>query len=155
MKNILLILPVVLLLAAGCSLTSNVDLNSSNNQLNAPINSPSVTTDTVSQKFVDQPYYSYSYLISGDTLSADAQQALAGFTLTKKTLPDGTTQIDLKAQKAEYKDQQYILKSGEQLYFVEKFLADDRDNQENNILDDQAAVVDSQGNVVTAPTSWK
>ncbi|MFA6995079.1 MAG: hypothetical protein WC249_01570 [Patescibacteria group bacterium] len=155
MKNILFILPVVLLLAAGCSLTSNVDLNSSNNQPNTPTNSPSVTTDTVSQKFVDQPYYSYSYLISGDTLSTDAQQALAGFALTKKALPDGTTQIDLKAQKAEYKDQQYILKSGEQLYFVEKFLADDQNNQENNILDDQAAVVDSQGNVVTAPISWK
>lgn len=112
------------------------------------------TTTVTTQKFVDQDYYKSAYLISGATLSADAKKALAGFTMSKKALPDGTTSILLKAQKAEYHDQTYVLKTGEQLYFIEKSLVDDAGNVENNINDDSAAVVDGQGNVVQAPAVW-
>jgi hypothetical protein len=84
----------------------------------------------------------------------DAKLALTGFILTKKKLANGTTQIDLKAQKTEYRNQQYILHDGEQLYLIEQFLEDDQNNQENNLLDDQAIVVDAQGNIVGLPTPF-
>lgn len=105
-------------------------------------------------KFAEQEYAKSAYLISGETLSADAKTALAGFVMTKKALPDGTTSVMLKAQKPEYHDQTYTLKAGEQLYFIDKFLADDAAGQEKNINDDTGVVVNAEGNVVQAPTDW-
>ena len=145
MKKTLLI-PAMLLLLAGC--TAQTPTNTTQDNTNA-------SATTGSQKFSDQPYYSYSYLISGDTLSADAKTALAGFDLNKQVMPDGTTQIMLKAQKAEYHDQQYTLQPGQQLYFLERMLGDDQNNNENNLGDDSAVVVDAQGNVVQPPADWR
>lgn len=106
-------------------------------------------------KFSEQEYAKNAYLISGDApLSADAKTALTGFVMTKKALTDGTTEISLEAQKAEYHDQQYILKTGEQLYFIDRFLQDDQNGSEVNIKDDTGVVVDAGGNVVQAPTDW-
>ena len=107
------------------------------------------------QKFADQDYFKTAYLISGVTLSADAKMALTGFTMTKKTMPDGTTSIMLKALKPEYKDQSYTLKTGEQLYFIEKFLQDDANGTESNIGDDGAVIVNAEGNVVSGPMFGK
>jgi hypothetical protein len=146
MKKILGVLPVILLLAAGCSLGAATDVH---NTAITP-----AATSTASRKLADQPYASYAYLISTDNLSVDAKLALTGFILTKKKLANGTTQIDLKAQKTEYRNQQYILHDGEQLYLIEQFLEDDQNNQENNLLDDQAIVVDAQGNIVGLPTPF-
>jgi hypothetical protein len=144
------------LLVAGCSyLPSTVPTPTAVPSVSPAVsqgnNSPAAAA---SLKFSDQTYYSYSYLISGDNLSADAQTALTGFTLNKQVLADGNTQIKLTATNPEYKDQQYILKPGEQLYFIEKFLGDDQGGKEGNILDDMAVVVDAQDNVVQAPVSW-
>ncbi|MCL5008876.1 MAG: hypothetical protein M1400_00860 [Patescibacteria group bacterium] len=144
-KKIFVVFALSALLAAGCNKTV------SNSQNNAAPQSPGG-----SQKLADQPYYKYAYLISGGTLSPEAKKALAGFSLDKKTLTDGNLQITLTAQKAEYHNQQYVLHSGEQLYFIEKFLADDKSetNEEKNMKDDSAVVVDSQGNIVGQPTAW-
>ncbi len=144
-KKILVVFALSALLAAGCNKTA---VSSQSNAV--------PQSQGGSQKLVDQPYYKYAYLISGGTLSPEAQKALAGFSLDKKTLTDGNVQITLTAQKAEYHNQQYVLHSGEQLYFIEKFLADDKSetNEEKNLKDDSAVVVDSQGNIVGQPTVW-
>jgi hypothetical protein len=133
LKKIIIVLPVMFFLAACAG---------------AP-----AKKGAASNKFSDQPYFNSSYLVSSDSLSPDAQQALSGFHLEKQTSPDGTTLISLKAQKPEYHDQQYNLKPGEQLYFIDKFLADDSGG-ERMINDDTAVVVDSQGNVVEPPKDW-
>jgi hypothetical protein len=113
------------------------------------------TTETVvPQKFADQEYAKVSYLISGPTISADAQKAIVGFQLTKKALPDGMTEITLKSQKPEYHDQVYVLKAGEQLYFIEKFLQDDENGEEKNIMDDTAVVVGADGMVIAPPRDF-
>jgi len=147
MKKILLVLPAMLLILAGCgspaASPSNTDTSSS-----------SSTQPSGAQKFSDQSYYSNSYLVSGDNLSADAQRALAGFQLQKKSMPDGTTQITLKALEPAYHDQSYTLKPGEQLYFIDRNLGDDAGGQENYIGEDSAAVVDAQGNVVQPPAGF-
>ena len=48
----------------------------------------------------------------------------------------------------EYKDQVYTVKTGEKLYFIEKFLQDDQNGEEKNIKDDTAVLVDTEGYVV-------
>lgn len=137
MKNFFLALGIILLLLLGWFLYSR-----SGNQPGL------ITSAPGGQKFSDQSYYNSAYLISSDTLSSDAQKALTGFQMDKRSMPDGTMQITLKALEPSYHDQQYTLKPGEQLYFIEKFWADDQSGQENNINDDTAVIVDSQGNVI-------
>lgn len=106
------------------------------------------------QKLADQEYAKSAYLISGETLSSDAKLALTGFTMSQEKNADGTTTITLKAQKEEYHDQVYTLKPGEQLYFIEKFLRDDENNEEKNINDDTAVIVDAAGMIVEAPRDF-
>ncbi len=143
----------VLFLAAGCSNGSNYS-----SQTPPITNQNSTTTQTSGgKKFSDQSYYKSSYLISGNAVSLDAKNAMAGFSMGKQTLADGNTQITLTAKKSGYHDQQYTLRPGDQLYFIEKFLGDDsaEKNEEQNTIDDSAVVVDSQGNIVSGPTVWE
>jgi hypothetical protein len=142
----LIFLGVILL--AGCGSSQN---NTSQSTGSAGNGNAGAQTAAIGQKFSDQSYASRSFMISGDTLSADAQNALSGFQLSKNTVPDGTTQINLKALQPQYHDQSYTLKPGEQLYFIEKFMGDDVAGQDANINDDSAVVVDSRGNVVQGP----
>ncbi len=150
MKKILLVLPVAVLFLAGCGNVSSSNSSNSNNSTGGSLSAKSSSA----VKFSDQAYAKNAYLISADTLSADAKMALAGFQMSKKTLPDGSVQIDLKALESQYHDQSYTLKSGEQLYFIDKFLGDDQGEKEANIGDDTAAIVDASGNVVSGPNGF-
>lgn len=147
MKKTLLIIPVTLLLLAGCNEVQTTTSPSSSK--------PPVTASPASKKFTDQSYYNKSYLISEDTLNEDAQKAISGFKLDKQSLLDGTKQITLKALNPEYHDQAYTLKTGEQLYFIEKFMGDEPTiEDEKNLKDDTAVVVDSQGFVTQEPRDF-
>src|ERR1035437_6806619 len=75
--------------------------------------------------FADSPLSKNAYLISNPTLDSKAEEATMGFTITRKTMPDGSMQISLTTQNPAYKNQTYTVKPGEKLYFIEKFLADD------------------------------
>ena len=144
MKKLFWFLPLMVLLLSGCGQSANTNAS----KTGAPSAQSSV------QKFSDQPYYSRSYLISAETLSPEAQAAIAGFQLTKQPQADGSVQIFLKATESQYHDQQYSLKPGEQLYFIDRTLSDDPSGKEINIGDDTAVIVDSQGNVVQPPTGF-
>lgn len=100
------------------------------------------------QKLADQNYAQSAYLISSDTLSPNAQLALSGFQIDKKSMPNGITVITLKALNSSYSDQQYTLKPGEQLYFIEKTLVDDSEGKEMNPNDDTAVIVNMNGDVI-------
>ncbi len=162
MKKILWILPLTALFLYGCgqvagnnSTTNPTTGKTSQKNSNTPttiVDTPTPSNSTV--KFAEQSYFKNAYLISTDTLSTEAKTALAGFKMDKQTLPDGTIQINLKALEPQYHDQSYTLKDGEQLYFIDKFLADDSSGTESNIGDDTAVIVDSQGNVVQQPTGF-
>jgi len=99
-------------------------------------------------KLSDSPNANNAYLISGDSLNDAAKTATSGFNIQKTSNPDGTTTISLTSSNPEYKDQSYTLQSGEQLYFIERALGDDSGNQEGNLGDDMAIVVDAQGYIV-------
>jgi len=152
MKKLLFILPAVLLLVAGCGYAATSPKNTVGGNLPAVSNIAGTNGSTANpsqQKFSDSPYYSSSSLISGDTLSAAAQNALTGFTLSKQTLADGTTQINLTAKETGYQNQSYNLKPGEQLYFTELNPGDDSSGKERNQGDDFGTVVDASGYIVS------
>ena len=50
---------------------------------------------------------------------------MAGFAMTTKVMPDGSAQVTLTAQNPLYKTQQYMVKPGDTLYFIERNLKDD------------------------------
>ena len=145
MKKLLWAFPVAVLFLSGCSYSPGSNSTTTTSPTTAP---------SASQKFSDQPYFSRAYLISSDTLSSAAQAALAGFKMDKQTLPDGTVQINLKALESQYHDQSYTLKAGQQLYFIDMTMGDDRSATEINIADDTAVIVDSQGNIIQPPTGF-
>jgi len=140
-KKSLFLLALVPLFLAGCGNSNST-------------NKSGIHASTALQKFSDQSYAANAYLISSEPLGADAQKAISGFQMTKLSMPDGTTQVTLKALEPQYHDQRYSLQTGDQLYFIDKFLADDSQNKETNINDDTAVVVNSQGYVVSGPSNF-
>jgi hypothetical protein len=101
------------------------------------------------QKFSDSEDFKYSYKIFPGALSAQVKQAMAGFAFTTKAMPDGSTQITLTSQNKFYKTQQYAVKSGYSLYFIERMMGDDNEQEDSDrtIRDDTAVLVDPQGNI--------
>lgn len=113
---------------------------------------PAVTSATTSvMKFKDQPYVQFAYEVDPNGLNAlspTLKLALSGFTLTAKKTINGSTVVSFKSINTEYHDQQYTLRPGDKLYFIEKNLKDDQDGQEKYLQDDTAVVVDKDGNIV-------
>ena len=114
-----------------------------------PSASNSIKTNASSQiKFADSPDAINAYLISTDSYDAKTQTALAGFKVDRKVLADGTQQINLIAQDPTYQSQSYTVQPGQSLYFIEKFLQDDKNGQEKNMGDDSAILVGADGYII-------
>ncbi len=100
-------------------------------------------------KLADTRYWNYAHLISGDApLDQGAQAAISGFHMEKQNLSDGSVQITLKAISPQYHDQQYVVKPGQKLYFIEGSFGDDAGGNEYALGDDTAVVVDADGYIV-------
>lgn len=108
----------------------------------------SSTNTSSPQKFADSADYQYAYLISGPTLGAQAETAITGFDLSKTTQADGATVYRLKAKESGYFDQQYTVKPGQSLYFIESSMGHDHGDVDERLNDDTAAVVDTNGYIV-------
>ena len=87
-------------------------------------------------------------MISSDPLSADAERALDGFKMNKKTQSDGSVEINLVALKNNYVNQSYVVKPGQKLYFIETSWVEDGPSYDGSLSDDGAVLVDSDGYVV-------
>jgi len=150
--SLLLASLLVFMLAITACTTNSISNNTSNNIPTTTGSNPLVNStappDTSKVKLVDSPNGKFAFLISGDTINSDAKAALAGFNLDKTSNADGTTIIKLTSTNTEYVDQTYTLKNGEQLYFIERSMGDDSNNQEFNLGDDTAVIVDSEGYIV-------
>jgi hypothetical protein len=118
-----------------------------------PVAAPNMSNNNM-MKLSDSPYADYAYLISGDQLSPETQQAISGFSINKQANSDGTTTVNLIALNPEYQNQSYTIKSGQSLYFIEKSMGDDGNGAENFLGDDHAIVVDSSGYIVQGPTTF-
>ena len=109
------------------------------------------TATPVTQKFVDSDLAQYAYQIFPGPLSDQTKKMTAGFTIKNQSQPDGSTIVSLTSTNPEYKNQQYTVKSGQSLYFIEKFGGDDNSTEDKdaNLKDDTAVLVDSSGNIVS------
>jgi hypothetical protein len=112
--------------------------------------STTATATTNKQKFSDSSDFQYGYKIFPGALSSSAKEAMAGFAFTTKTMPDGSTQITLTSQNKFYKTQQYVVKPGSSLYFIERMMGDDDSEKDTDAryTDDTAIIVDVQGYIV-------
>jgi hypothetical protein len=121
------------------------DYNMSSSSIMKPTMTPKPTA--IMQKFSDSSDFQYAYKIFPGAISVESKQAMSGFMMITKTLPDSSTQIVLTAQELGYTSQQYIVKPGDTLYFIERNLQDDNPQEDSdaNSHDDTAVLVDSQG----------
>jgi hypothetical protein len=140
-KNVLIIVGIIviglILFFAGSAKTSQPSATQASNVISSQ-----------QLKFADTPDAQHAYLISVDSYDATTSLALAGFSVGHTILADGSRQYTLVAQNPEYKNQTYIVKTGQKLYFIERMLGDDSDNEERNVRDDSAVLVDAGGFVV-------
>ena len=108
-----------------------------------------VIAKTTNIKFATSPYAKISYLVSGNTLSPQAQRVLAGYQFGKTKLADGDTQITLHSTSTFAKPQVYTLTHGEKFYLVDSTLGDDSLERDYNPNNDKAIIVNQNGYVVT------
>lgn len=100
------------------------------------------------RKFADNPLSQKAYLIAPITgeLSADAKKALTGWDVKTTDNPDGSLQVDLSPQETGDVKQQFTLKPGYKLYFIELSPADDSATEgDANRGDDIGVLVDQNG----------
>lgn len=144
-NSIIIIVTIIVLLIIGFLIYNNSKGENQNN----PYSNSSVSTIHSSQElFANSALAQNAHLISAPTFDTATEQALSGFTVTKKALPDGSTQITLNSQNSEYQTQTYVVKLGQKLYFIENFLADDTGTADKNVKDDTAVLVDENGYIV-------
>ena len=117
--------------------------------LNVGTSSPA-TVATTTVKFSSEPYYSFAYQIypKTSTQSSAQKQALSGFLLSSKKNTDGSVTVTLTPTNSKFSIQHYTVLPGETLYFIERSLRDDTNNQDYFPMDDTAVIVDHAGNVV-------
>jgi hypothetical protein len=108
-----------------------------------------VVANATNIKFASSPYAKISYLVSGNTLSPQAQRILAGYQFGKTQLADGGTQITLHSTSTFAKPQVYTLTPGEKFYLVDSVSGDDSLERDYNPGDDKAIIVNQNGYVVT------
>ncbi len=86
---------------------------------------------------------------SAGQISAQAKQAMTGYDMQTKDMGNGTTAVTLTPSGQPGQAKTYQVKTAQSLYFVEKRSGDDQAGSDNNLEDDNAIVVDSQGFVVS------
>jgi len=150
-KKLTAIVIIILIIIVGVwAIVSSLRNKNSNLGLNN--NNPKITNNsnlvTAKQLFSSSPLSQNAFLISTPTYDANTKTALIGFNVIQKPLADGSNEITLNSQNKEYKTQVYTVKSGEKLYFIENFLADDSGNTDRNLKDDTAVLVDADGYIM-------
>ncbi|MDE1850583.1 MAG: hypothetical protein KGH54_02190 [Candidatus Micrarchaeota archaeon] len=96
--------------------------------------------------FASTQYAPFAYLISSATLSAQAQAALSGFTLSRSSSQNGTDTITL-TYLGDGSKQAIVLRPKYSLYFIETSFGDDGFGSESSLGDDGIVLVDPNGYV--------
>lgn len=104
---------------------------------------------TKGTNLLNSPLGKFAYQIAPGDIAPETQMKLSGFTIDKTTQADGSIMVKLTPKDSEDQNQQYIIKTGEKLYFIEQTTIDDQPNQntDKNLRDDYGVIVDSQGNI--------
>ena len=97
--------------------------------------------------FSSSPYAPYSYLVSGDNLSQQAQSALAGFNLSSSNLKNGSRLITVSVVGTSI-NKTFALASGDKLYIIETSFGDDGFHFDSSLGDDGFIITDPNGYIV-------
>ena len=125
---------------------SSGTVGTTSNTMSGQGSTSSGSQQTQQIKLLDTKYRNYAYLISGATMDTATQRALAGFQVQKESQSDGSVKITLNALESQYHDQQYIVKPGQKLYFIETSFGDDSGtNGVFSLGDDGAVILDANG----------
>lgn len=152
MKKRAIALTAVVVVAAVIAIVA-ISLTLKPHSSGQAINSQSPSSAQGNALFSQSQYYQFSYLIFPGALSPNAKKAITGFNLDLKNNSDGSTTVNLVAVNPEYKTQEYTVKPGEKLYFIERTLRDDSSGEDMFPSDDMAVVVDSNGYIIQGPGS--
>ncbi len=92
------------------------------------------------------PLFQYAYEISPNVAN-DAKAAMVGFSMTSEKQADGSMIVTLAPKDSDDQSQQYIVKSGQILYYIEQTPFDDKNDQDKdlNYRDDYGIITDSNG----------
>jgi hypothetical protein len=99
-------------------------------------------------KLADSPLGQFAFKIAPGDISPETQKIMAGFgAVTSKPADDGSIVVTLTPKDSEDQNQQYTVKKGESLYFVETTPLDDKADQDQdfNYRDDYGVIVDQNG----------
>ena len=80
-------------------------------------------------------------------MSDAAKKAITGFDIKTQKLADGSTQVNFVPKDSDDQSQQYIVKAGNTLYFVEMTVMDDKPDADKdlNYRDDYGIITDANG----------
>ncbi|MDE1869408.1 MAG: hypothetical protein KGH71_00280 [Candidatus Micrarchaeota archaeon] len=119
----------------------------SSNIAGAGANLTNQSTQSNRTLFSNSPYSQFSYLVSSNALTYQAQAALAGFNLTKTQLANGSTEMKISVIGTNI-NQTVLLSPGYKEYVVETSFGEDNGNFDGSLADDGFVTVDQNGYVV-------
>lgn len=163
-KNIIIgVLVLIIVLETGYLFVSKKSLNTQNtanpntqNRMNtvrslppagpnAKGNGPIILSKGMNLK--NTPLFRYAYQIAPGTLSSSAEAAMVGWNIVTKTQNDGSVTVTLTPKDSKDQNQQYTVRQGQTLYFIEQTKFDDNPtaDQDLNYRDDYGIIVDQNG----------
>lgn len=155
MKNIIIVLLVVLVAVEGVFLLKQkpkpavegamTAVSPTPRPSGAPAGRPPLLTRGM--KLTGSPMEKFAFKIAPGAIPDASQKMLTGFTVTSKTLTDGSIQVDLVPKDTDDQFQSYTLKKGNSLYFIEMTQTDDvpDSDRDQNYRDDYGIIVDGAG----------
>lgn len=98
------------------------------------------------QKLAGSPMAQYTHEIFPE-MAADAKSAMIGFEVTTAVQSDGSTLVTLMPKDSDDQKQEYVVKKGNSLYFVEMTPVDDNADSDKdlNYRDDYGVILDANG----------
>lgn len=153
-KNIVIFALVLIVIAESYLLISRryvsqyaMNTNSTKTANPKPNVQPRMPILTKGAKFQDSPLFKFAYKIVPGDLSDDVKSVLTGFSINKQNMSDGSILVKLAPKDSDDQNQQYTIKPGETLYFIEQTPADDKQDQNKdlNLRDDYGVIVDQNG----------
>jgi hypothetical protein len=137
---------IVLVVVAGFLLTKSYQGNgveTTSNPVQAAADNP-----TAKNLFSQSPDYASAAQIFPGALSDKAKLYIENYDMKTQTASDGVTQITLTPKEKGEGIQTYQIKSGQTLYFIEKYPGDDTKEVDKNLKDDYGVIVDAQGYII-------
>ncbi len=97
--------------------------------------------------FNSSPLKPYAYQIAPGTISDAVKKVLTGFTVDSVANADGSTTVTLTPKNSEDQHQQYTVKQGQTLFFIEQTPVDDNADSDTdmNYRDDYGIITDANG----------